>query len=249
VDDSRLSCTIVIPVLNDAPALARCLRALEGQLLPPDEVVVVDNGSDDESASVAMQYGATVVHEAIPGIGAAAAHGYDIARSDLILRLDADSVPPKSWTSQVVRTFSAGDDLDAITGPGVFAAVPSLLRRPLTGWYWRIYFEALRPRIGGTPLFGSNMAMRRSAWRDVSRSVHRNDVMVHDDLDLSIHLLRTGHRLEMVPSLRVAVSARPLIHPFGMLRRARRAAHTLALHPGPSQSSSRSAARQVDTTS
>jgi glycosyltransferase involved in cell wall biosynthesis len=234
MDGSQLSCTIVIPVLNDARSLARCLSALGRQLLPPNEVLVVDNGSDDESASVAAQHGATLLYEVTRGIGAAAAHGYDTARSDLILRLDADSVPPNTWTAQVVRTFSVRDDLDALTGPGLFAAVPSSLRRPLTGWYWRIYFEALGSRIGGTPLFGSNLAMRQSVWRDVSGSVHRNDAMVHDDLDLSIHLLRTGHRLEMDPSLRVAVSARPLIHPFGMLRRARRAAHTLALHAGPS---------------
>jgi hypothetical protein len=72
--------------------------------------------------------------------------------------------------------------------------------------------------------------MRASAWRSVSDVVHRTDRMIHDDLDLSVHLVQAGARIEVDRRLGMPVSARPLLHPFGMARRLRRAHHTLSLH-------------------
>ncbi len=76
-------------------------------------------------------------------------------------------------------------------------------------------------------------------WRRVSASVHRGDTDVHDDLDLSIYLVQAGQRLAFDPTLLMPVSARPLLHPVGMLRRAQRAAHTLALYADPPRSTAR----------
>jgi glycosyltransferase involved in cell wall biosynthesis len=231
--DGLPRCSVVVPVRNDAGPLDRCLVALGRQRLAPAEVLVVDNGSRDDSVRVAERHGATVLTEPSVGIGAAASRGYDAAAGDVILRLDADSVPPADWISRIADRFASDAGLDALTGPGDFSAVPRRVRPALTGWYWRVYFEGLDRRVGGTPLFGSNLAMRADAWRAVGPVVHRHDPMVHDDLDLSIHLAEAGRRFEFDPALRVGVSVRPLLHPFGMLRRARRAAHTLALHPDP----------------
>lgn len=199
-------------------------------------MLVVDNGSSDASPAVALRHGATLLHESRVGIAAAASTGYDAARGDLILRLDADSVPPPEWTARVASRFRSDAGLDAVTGPGDFVAVPRAVRGPLTGWYWRIYFQDLRRRVGSVPLFGSDLAMRAAAWNAVRDAVHRDDPMVHDDLDLSIHLVQAGMRLELDRDLRVAVSARPLLHPFGMIRRVQRTTHTFALHPDPRRS-------------
>ena len=44
-----MTCSVVIPVRNDAAYLERCLRALREQTRVPDEIVVVDNASSDLS--------------------------------------------------------------------------------------------------------------------------------------------------------------------------------------------------------
>jgi hypothetical protein len=226
-----LSCSIVIPVLDDASALDRCLRSIGRQRVRPDEVIVVDNGSRDDSPGVALRHGVTLLREDSPGIAAAAARGYDAATGDVILRLDADSRPPYDWTARVLHHFAMDGGLDAVTGRGRFAAVPKPLR-PLTSWYWRSYFGDVGRLIGATPLFGSNLAMRTDAWRRVRHAAHRHDPEVHDDLDLSIHLVEAGCRLRLDPRLVVSISSRPLLHPIGLLRRARRASHTIELHRG-----------------
>ncbi|RIJ54999.1 glycosyltransferase, partial [Clavibacter lycopersici] len=69
----RPTVSVVIPVRDDAGHLRACLQALAGQTVAPDEVVVVDNASRDDSAEVARLAGARVVHEPVVGIPAAAA--------------------------------------------------------------------------------------------------------------------------------------------------------------------------------
>ncbi len=224
-----LTVTVVIPVRNDAEPLARCFRALAAQTVAPDEVVVVDNGSTDDSAAVARRAGATVVAEGEQGIGAAASRGYDAATGDLILRLDTDSVPSPVWIARIVQAFEEDDELGALSGPGEFLGLPWPLGRLATAGYMGIYFTILGAIIGRAPLFGSNLAMRRTAWQAVSGEVHRHDTGVHDDLDLSLHLAtRFPTRLDR--SLVVRMSARPLASASGMLERLQRAVHTIRLH-------------------
>ena len=50
------SITVVIPALDDAGMLARCLSDLAAQLRPADEIIVVDNGSSDAPAAVARMW-------------------------------------------------------------------------------------------------------------------------------------------------------------------------------------------------
>lgn len=97
--------SVVIPVRDDAGHLDRCLRALAVQTSPPWEVVVVDNGSTDDTPAVARAHGARVVPQPRVGIPVAAATGYDAARGEVIARLDADSVPPPDWVARVVEAI------------------------------------------------------------------------------------------------------------------------------------------------
>ncbi|HQG71141.1 MAG TPA: glycosyltransferase family A protein, partial [Rhodoglobus sp.] len=112
--------SVVIPALNDSPMLANCLRALAAQTRLADEIIVVDNGSTDDTAAVALAAGALVIEEPLRGIFPATAAGFDAATGDLLARLDADSVPPADWLQRVVTAFEDDPDLAALSGPGDF---------------------------------------------------------------------------------------------------------------------------------
>lgn len=225
---SRSRVSVVIPVKDDDRYLERCLRALAAQTRPPREIVVVDNGSRDRSRRVARRHGVRLVRERRSGIPAAASRGYDAARGPIIARLDADSVPPRDWVARIERGFAADRRLDALTGPGDFPALSRLGKVLAGAAYMEAYFRLVGAFLGQPPLFGSNLALRRRAWRQVRRDVHRVDRRVHDDLDLSIHL--AGRRVRLDRSLRVAVSARPFRSPLGMLRRVGMGAWTVLRH-------------------
>lgn len=180
-DDLRIS--VVVPVLDDAEHLRACLRALAAQQRPPFEVIVVDNGCTDHSAVIASRAGARVVTERRRGIPTAAATGYDAARGDVIARLDADSRPRPDWTARIAATFS-DDDVDAVTGVGVFHDLPRWRRWPVSVVYLAAYYLPTWAALGQPPLWGSSMALRRAVWDRARDRVHLDDD-VHDDMDLA----------------------------------------------------------------
>jgi len=219
--------SVVIPVRDDAALLDRCLEALAAQRMPPAEVLVVDNASRDDTARVAREHGARVVFEAAPGIPAAAAAGFDAASGDVVARLDADCVPPADWTERIAGAFGRDPDLDGLTGTATFEGGPAWLRRPASAAYLGAYLAAVAPALGHVPLFGSNFAVRRSAWRDVRDEVHRRDTLMHDDMDLSMHL-GPCRRFRRDRRLSVAMSFRAL-RGGGWLR-VRRGFHSIVAH-------------------
>ncbi|WP_265521184.1 glycosyltransferase family 2 protein [Oerskovia flava] len=221
--------SVVIPVRDDAVALERCLALLAQQTVAPWEVVVVDNASTDDSAAVALRWGAVVVHEPRVGIPAAAAAGYDAAKGDVIARLDADSRPDARWVQTVVEHMAADAGLDALTGTGLFHDVPRGARTTVSVAYLGSYYVLSHLALGHTALWGSCMAVRTSTWEEVRGSAVRDDPEVHDDLDLAFRL-GPGRRTRLARSWRVEVSARSLRGHRQRRRRLDRAWRTLRVN-------------------
>ena len=218
--------TVVIPVRDDAALLERCLAALAAQTLAPVEVIVVDNGSSDNSARVAVLGGARVITHPTGTIPAAAAAGLDAGIGEILARLDADCIPPVDWVETIARSMG---DADGITGGADFIDGPRVLRKPLAYLYLGAYYATAVPALGHLPLFGSNFAVTKLAWRAVQQEVHRNDDMVHDDLDLSFHL-GPVRRIRFVRAMAMGMSMRPLTEPRGFGTRVRRGLHSIVIH-------------------
>lgn len=223
------SVSVVIPCLNDAAALDACLSSLARQTLPPFETVVVDNNSTDSSAAVARRYGARVVHEPVPGIPAAAAAGYDAAGGEIIARCDADCVLPADWVQRIAENFAADPSLGALSGPGSFYGFPRPVGTVLSVLYLGSYYLAMGLALGHLPLFGSNLALRASAWQQIRPAVHRGDPEMHDDVCLSLHLGQQ-YACHFERTLVVGMAPRAVVGTANLVRRFRRAFHTLWAH-------------------
>jgi Glycosyltransferases, probably involved in cell wall biogenesis len=223
------SISVVIPARNDAVMLERALHDLRVQLRAADEIIVADNDSTDATAEVARAAGAIVVSETTQGIWPAASAGYDAARGDIIARLDADSRPPVDWLLHIEAEFTASPEIDLLTGPGDFYDGNPLVTLLGSTLYIRGYFWAMTIWLDGSPVFGSNFAMRREVWLEVRERVHRRLRAVHDDLDLSLHL-GPDRLVRYDDRLRVGISARPFATWRGLGRRLGWAYLTLRMH-------------------
>lgn len=100
--------SVVIPVFNDADRLKLCLKALEQQTYPKTlyEVVVVDNGSDEDISPIVRQFShALATREPKPGSYAARNRGISLARGDVIAFTDSDCIPASDWLEKGVSNL------------------------------------------------------------------------------------------------------------------------------------------------
>jgi glycosyltransferase involved in cell wall biosynthesis len=95
-DASRLTVSTIVPVYNAARYLRATLESAVAQTLPPLEIIVVDDGSTDESAVVARGFREVrCLQQPNQGCAAARNRGVAAARGDLLAFLDADDL----WTA------------------------------------------------------------------------------------------------------------------------------------------------------
>jgi glycosyltransferase involved in cell wall biosynthesis len=111
--------SIIIPALNEEKYIGKCVRSVKRQLLKGDEIIVVDNGSQDKTAEIARKYGASVVNEKKKGISYARNRGAAAAKGDILCFFDADSYPSKLWIREARKVF-LDPSVKAASGLSVF---------------------------------------------------------------------------------------------------------------------------------
>lgn len=111
---ARATVSIVIPCLNEADTIEECVaraRAVLVRLGCGGEVIVVDNGSEDGSASRARRAGALVIEEPRRGYGQAYLAGFGAATGDYVVMIDADLTYDFDDIPRFVEVLDAGAEL------------------------------------------------------------------------------------------------------------------------------------------
>jgi len=113
-DPSELLVSVVIPCLNEAESIERCVRAALQALEANDlagEVIVADNDSEDGSPLIAAEAGAVVVHQPVRGYGSAYLAGFGVARGRYIVMADADLTYDFEEIPRFVAELDNGADM------------------------------------------------------------------------------------------------------------------------------------------
>lgn len=206
--DSSTILSVVVPVLNEAAVIERTLMQLVTQEAI-DEVIVVDNGSDDGTPGIVRSFAAAhpkveLISEPVRGIPAARNAGFDKARGEFIARTDADTHVSADWGSRIREFLAIYPETAAVTGLCTYHDSP-------IGFFLEFGQEVLfrLGKLGGQVgnLYGPNMAMRRDAWLQVREDTQvRVDVV--DDLDLALCLSKRGLRIDQLTNMRAQTSSR-----------------------------------------
>lgn len=207
-----LTLAIIIPVYNDRRHLNECLESIERQTVKPDEVIVVNNNSTDGSEKSAKKFPfVRVINEPKQGIVHARNRGFDSAKTNIIGRIDADSVLPEDWVERITGFFADSRRKNhAWTGGGVFR---NTYFPRFYGWAQsQVAFRFNRLLMGHYILWGSNMAIRSEHWHKVKNATCL-DNDIHEDLDLAMHLHDQGVLITYQAYVKVNVVMRRLYRP------------------------------------
>ncbi len=146
-----LELSIVMPCLDEAETLARCLDKARGFLERAQvkgEILVADNGSRDDSRAIAARGGARVVEVSERGYGSALRGGIAAARGRYVIMGDADDSYDFSSLDELLRELRAGCDLvmgNRFRGgirPGAMPALHRYLGNPVLSGLGRLFFRA-----------------------------------------------------------------------------------------------------------
>lgn len=204
----NMKVSVVVPCFNEEKYIGACLKALQKQTASPDEIIVVDNNSTDKTASIARSMGAKVIVVKEQGITPARNAGFDAAKYQIIARCDADTKPFPDWISRIKKSFNDKAVL-GITGTNEFYDAPPELKSTFEKIFSVAYFGGNRKMLGHEAFYGSNMAFRKSTWELVKSEICNDDKLVHEDIDLAIHVSEHG-KIVFDPELMVACSMRAL---------------------------------------
>jgi glycosyltransferase involved in cell wall biosynthesis len=181
--------SIVIPAFNEERLIECCLQSISTSLVAnlasgfTSEIIVVDNNSTDNTATLARQAGAQVVFEPINQIGRARNTGAAEATGDWLLFLDADSVLNPGLLADILRAIE--DDRSVGCG--------CTLRMEGIPWWAN---SILQLWMGASILFrwasGAMLVCRSDAFRDVGGFTQ--ELYVAEEIRLSKQLKRWGRQ-------------------------------------------------------
>lgn len=118
--------TVIVPHWNRRDLLERVLEQVRSQTCPVEEILVVDNGSQDGSVELARSKGARVIAlERNIGFSGAVNRGIREARTDCVAILNNDVEPQPDWLERLRKAFEE---------PGVFFATGKLLNAARPEW-------------------------------------------------------------------------------------------------------------------
>lgn len=210
------SIAIVIPAYNEEASIAKCLNACINQTSPADEIIVVDNLSTDKTADIVKEFQAEypkaniiLFHETDEqGITPARNHGFNKAKSDVLGRIDADSIVDPTWVEAVRKTFTRRD-VAASTGPVLYHDMP--MQKFGFAADEKIRSTLHRLAKDHRFLFGSNMAIRASAWHQIAHLTSNDPAdQMHEDIDLALTLFENDLEIVYDPTMMAGMSARRL---------------------------------------
>ena len=194
------SVSVVIPARNAADTLGAQLEALMNQEYDGDlEIIVVDNGSSDNTSEVAERYGSgrwpvRVVHESVAGLNRARNAGIVTATGEFVLLCDADDVVAKNWTLELANAL---ENADLVGG----AVETSALNAPAVQQMWRLDpIAKTGGRFAGfeSP-WGCNCGFRRSAWEAIGGFDAELSYVI-DEIEFFIRAQLAGFRLRLTDS-------------------------------------------------
>ena len=191
-ETEEIKATVVLPAYNEAAALPSVLKDLHDQLPSDYEVLVVDDGSTDDTALVAERGPCRLIrHRSNRGKGVAIRTGIAEASGDFVVIMDADATYPVSAIEQLVDHL---DDHDLVRGSRISTAESMPLVNKVGNWFFNKLFAIAHGLESGDHLSGL-YGLRREAFRQLGLEARGFDI----ETEIGIKAQARGLRVAEFP--------------------------------------------------
>lgn len=198
--------TIGICVRNGAKYIMETLRALEGQTVRPDQVLVINDHSTDNTKDILKSFQSTTklgfsFHD-INGKGLfdGRNHVLSLAKNEIVAFTDADCVPSSDWVEQIMRVFKEHPDVVGGTGSHPGLEEKNFVSK-LHKWWFIV--EGVKEAGYTQGVIGANCYFRKSALEEVGGWIHL-EVGNAEDVYIAHKLTELGMKLWHDPRVQVA---------------------------------------------
>lgn len=174
--------SVIIPALNEAENIERCLLSVINQEYPTSryEIIVVDNGSLDSTVEIGRACGAAVY--VLPQVSVAALrnHGAKKAKGDVLAFIDADCEAGEGWILKAVETLKKC----GLTGNGCLASSKgSIIEKA-----WGLHY--LNQTGNERLILGGNMIVQRAVFDAIGG--FDESLRSGEDYDICLRVIKSG---------------------------------------------------------
>ena len=185
--------SVIIPALNEAGNIGEIVKQTLAQ--PVQQVIVVDNGSTDDTAAVARRAGAWVITESRRGYGRACAAGVAAAEADVIAFLDGDFNFSPTELSIVITPIISGR-ADLVLGSRVLGHIEAGAMPPQQR-FGNWLAASLMRLLYGIPV--TDLGSYRAIRRDLLLSLNMREMTFGWPTEMAVKAARRKARIVEVP--------------------------------------------------
>lgn len=187
------SVSVVVPAFNAQTTIRQTIQAILNQTYPHVQIIIVDDGSEDGTASIVKSFQKiNYLYQDNAGPAAARNHGAGAATSEIIFFTDADCAPHPDWIEKILNSFNQ-PAVGVVCGSYGIANPQSLLARCI---HKEILFRHEKLMPDYPEVFGSyNFAVRKKLFDEVGgfNTVYRS--ASGEDNDLSYKIIKAGYKI------------------------------------------------------
>jgi cellulose synthase/poly-beta-1,6-N-acetylglucosamine synthase-like glycosyltransferase len=193
-----LDASVIIPARNASTSIPFCLDALlaQSQNIDSYEIIVVDDGSDDDTAKAAQAYGVRVYQTTPRGPASARNHGVSNARAAIVLFTDADCRPAPDWITTMLLPFR---DPEVMGCKGVYRSD----QKELIAQFVQAEYESKYRHMGNFTeidfIDTYSAGFRREPFIEIGGYDESFPGASVEDQEFSFRMHKAGHKMVFVP--------------------------------------------------